>query len=111
MKKYTLLTLSTGISLSLCATPVASAEQNPFFAKPIAQNKDAPLESDHSANSDQLNTDNKKTQTGKCGAGKCSASKGEQGKCGAGKCSATKGEQGKCGTGKCSSDNKKEAPE
>ena len=74
--------LGTTFAISLSASPVINAADNPFAAN-------------------QLTNGGYEVAEGKCGEGKCGDSKGEEGKCGEGKCGDKKEGEGKCGEGKC----------
>ena len=86
--------LGTTFAISLSASPVVNAADNPFSAT-------------HLSNGYMVADSNE----GKCGEGKC-GDKGEEGKCGdkeaegkcgEGKCGEKKEAEGKCGEGKCGS--------
>ncbi len=98
------LAAATSFAVSLAASPLASAAENPFSM------------TEHSsgymvADAHEGNCGGKGDGEGKCGEGKCGEkkAKGEgEGKCGEGKCGKGKGDhgdkkggEGKCGEGKC----------
>jgi uncharacterized low-complexity protein len=92
MKKLTLkpvaAALGTTFAVSLAASPVAGAADNPFALNELAGGY---MVADHGAE-------------GKCGEGKCGEGKDEgkdekEGKCGEGKCGDSKDEgEGACGS-------------
>ncbi|HSR63246.1 MAG TPA: hypothetical protein VLN56_07565 [Gammaproteobacteria bacterium] len=79
--------LGTTFVVSMAASPVANAADNPFQMNELS--------------SGYMIAD---SHEGKCGdkgeEGKC-GDKGEEGKCGEGKCGDKKESEGKCGEGKC----------
>jgi len=81
--------LGTSFLVSMAASPVASAAENPFSATVLG-------ESGYMVAGDA---------EGKCGEGKCGEgeAKDAEGKCGEGKCGEgeAKDAEGKCGEGKC----------
>ncbi|MEQ8290512.1 MAG: hypothetical protein RIB78_12400 [Gammaproteobacteria bacterium] len=81
--------LGTGFAVTLAASPMANAAENPFAANEFSNGY--MVAADHGE--------------GKCGEGKCGEKEGE-GKCGEkegeGSC-GEKGSEGKCGEGKCGS--------
>ncbi|MEE8264406.1 MAG: hypothetical protein V3R40_04035 [Gammaproteobacteria bacterium] len=94
--------IGTTFAVSLAASPLASAEENPFS---MTQFSSGYMVADHGG---------EKGAEGKCGEGKCGeGKKAEEGKCGEGKCGEGKkaegekkveGEkkaEGQCGEGKC----------
>jgi uncharacterized low-complexity protein len=88
--------IGTTFAVSLAASPLASAEQNPFS---MTQFSSGYMVAEHGGEKDV---------EGKCGEGKCGeGKKAEEGKCGEGKCGEGKkagGEKkadGQCGEGKC----------
>jgi uncharacterized low-complexity protein len=87
--------LGTTFAISLTASPIINAAENPFAATEFSNGYMV-------------------AEEGKCGEGKCGDKKGEEGKCGdkmgeEGKCGDKKAEgscgdkkeEGKCGEGKC----------
>ena len=89
-KKPLAIAMGATFAAALSASPVASADSNPFGMQ------------DLSGGYMQL-------AEGKCGEGKCGEDKAKkEGKCGEGKCGGTKAteeaktmKEGKCGEGKC----------
>ncbi len=81
--------LGTTFAISLSASPVVNAADNPFTATQIGNGYMVAEHGDGEG----------KCGEGKCGEGKC-GDKGGEGKCGEGKCGDKKAE-GKCGEGKC----------
>jgi len=83
-KKPLAIAMGATFAAALSASPVASADSNPFGMQ------------DLSGGYMQL-------AEGKCGEGKCGEGKSKkEGKCGEGKCGEGKSEkEGKCGEGKC----------
>jgi uncharacterized low-complexity protein len=82
------IALGTTFALSLAASPIVGAADNPFSVTPQSSGY--------------------MVAEGGCGEGKCGGEGGEEGKCGEGKCGEGKcgeggGEEGKCGEGKCGS--------
>jgi len=93
-KKTTLkpiaVALGTTFAVSLAASPVVNAAENPFSMTELPNGY--MVAGEHGE--------------GKCGEGKCGdKKKGEgkcgEGKCGEGKCGDKKKSEGKCGEGKC----------
>ena len=83
------VTLGTTFAVTLAASPLASASENPFSV--------TTFESGYMVAGDA---------EGKCGEGKCGGDKEAEGKCGGdkeaeGKCGGDKEAEGKCGEGKC----------
>ena len=76
--------LGTTFAISLTASPIINAADNPFAAN-------------------QLTNGGYEVAEGKCGEGKCGDKKEGEGKCGEGKCGDKKEGEGKCGEGKCGS--------
>jgi uncharacterized low-complexity protein len=80
--------LGTTFAVTLAASPVVNAADNPFGMNEFSNGY---MVAGH--------------EEGKCGEGKCGDKGGEEGKCGEGKCGdkgSEKGsEEGKCGEGKC----------
>ncbi len=83
--------LGTTFVVSLAASPIANAAENPFSMNAVESGYMVAAE-------------------GNCGEGKCgdkkdaegkSGDKKAEGKCGEGKCGDKKKEEGKCGEGKC----------
>ena len=72
-------------AVSLAASPLANAAENPFSAVELTTGY---MVADSHAE-------------GKCGEGKCGESKGKEGKCGEGKCGESKGDDAKGAEGKC----------
>ena len=81
--------LGTTFAVTLAASPLANAAENPFSVTAFE--------------SGYMVADG---HEGKCGEGKCGGDKDEaEGKCGEGKCGGDKAEaEGKCGEGKCGGD-------
>lgn len=75
------IALGTTFALSLAASPLVSAADNPFTVTPQSSGY--------------------MVAEGGCGEGKCGGEGGEEGKCGEGKCGEGGGEEGKCGEGRC----------
>ncbi|MFZ2451232.1 MAG: hypothetical protein WAW36_12010 [Methylovulum miyakonense] len=100
-KKTLTLTFGGIIATALTASPIASADNNPFGMKEISS-------ATMVAEANQAGTE--KTREGKCGEGKCGAEKAKkaaestekatEGKCGAGKAGADKMQEGSCGGNK-----------
>ncbi|MEE2983987.1 MAG: hypothetical protein VX929_11900 [Pseudomonadota bacterium] len=96
-KKYHLKPIAAALgatfAVTLAASPLANANDNPFSATAFT--------------SGYMVAD---SHEGKCGEGKCGegkAAKEKEGKCGEGKCGEGKAAQekeGKCGEGKCGED-------
>jgi uncharacterized low-complexity protein len=86
--------LGTTFLVSMAASPIASAVDNPFSASVLGQ-------------SGYMVAEAEKEAEGKCGEGKCGESKGDkdaEGKCGEGMCGESKSDkdaEGKCGEGMC----------
>ena len=76
--------LGATFAVTLAASPIANAADNPFSA---VEFQSGYMVADGHAE-------------GKCGEGKCGESKGGEGKCGEGKCGESKGGEGKCGESK-----------
>ncbi len=99
MKKSKLLSLGTGLAVSLLA--VTNAHANPFQAEALTMGYD----------NNGYEIQKTAGEDGKCGAGNCSDDKGKakdkakdkEGHCGGEK----KDRDGKCGEGKCGADKKK----
>ena len=104
--------LGTTFAVSLMASPIAGAGENPFNMTPLS--------------SGYMVADHEKEAEGKCGEGKATGQeegKGQseeehgkdtsaEGKCGEGKCGEKrKAHEGKCGEGKCGEGKKKEESE
>ena len=89
-KKPLAIAMGATFAAALSASPVASADSNPFGMQ------------DLSGGYMQL-------AEGKCGEGKCGEDKAKkEGKCGEGKCGEDKAKkEGKCGEGKCGEDKMK----
>ena len=91
--------LGTTFVVSLAASPVANAADNPFSINVFSSGYEVA----------EGNCGDKKEGEGKCGdkgdaEGKCGDKEKEEGKCGEGKCGEKKEkEEGKCGEGKCGS--------
>jgi uncharacterized low-complexity protein len=99
--------LGTTFAISLSASPIVNAADNPFSATQLSNGymvADA-----HEGKCGEGKCGDKKKEEGKCGEGKCGDKKAEgscgdkkeEGKCGEGKCGDKKKEEGKCGEGKC----------
>ena len=88
-KKPLAIAMGATFAAALSASPVASADTNPFGMQ-------------------NLSGGYMQLAEGKCGEGKCGGDKGMEGKCGEGKCGGDKGMEGKCGEGKCGGDKGKE---
>jgi len=88
-KKPLAIAMGATFAAALSASPVASADTNPFGMQ-------------------NLSGGYMQLAEGKCGEGKCGGDKGKEGKCGEGKCGGDKGKEGKCGEGKCGGDKGKE---
>ena len=78
------VTLGTTFAVTLAASPLASASENPFSV--------TTFESGYMVTGDA---------EGKCGEGKCGGDKEAEGKCGGDKEAEGKCGEGKCGEGKC----------
>ena len=91
--------LGTTFAISLAASPVVNAADNPFSATGFSNGYMVA----------EGNCGDKKTEEGKCGdkkmkteEGKCGNKMDPEGKCGEGKCGEKKkAHEGKCGEGKC----------
>ncbi len=81
--------LGTTFAISLTASPIINAADNPFAANQLTNGGYEVAEG--------------KCGEGKCGEGKCGDKKEGEGKCGEGKCGDKKEGEGKCGEGKCGS--------
>ncbi len=90
------IALGTSFAITLAASPVANAAENPFSATEFSNGYMVVAESGEGHGEGEGSCGE-----GKCGEGKCGEGKGEEGKCGEGKCGEGKGEEGKCGEGKC----------
>ena len=88
-KKPLAIAMGATFAAALSASPVASADTNPFGMQ-------------------NLSGGYMQLAEGKCGEGKCGGDKGKEGKCGEGNCGGDKGMEGKCGEGKCGGDKGKE---
>ena len=80
--------LGTTFAVTLAASPIVNAADNPFSV--------TTFESGYMVAGDT---------EGKCGEGKCGGDKEAEGKCGEGKCGGDKEAEGKCGEGKCGGDH------
>jgi uncharacterized low-complexity protein len=89
--------LGTTFAISLTASPVINAADNPFAANQLTNGGYEVAE----GKCGEGKCGDKKAEEGKCGEGKCGDKKAEEGKCGEGKCGDKKAEEGKCGEGKC----------
>ncbi|GJM04649.1 MAG: hypothetical protein DHS20C09_06400 [marine bacterium B5-7] len=93
------IALGTTFAISLSASPVVNAADNPFNMTDLGSGY---MVAEEGSCGD-------KKEEGKCGEGKCGDKKAEgscgdkkaEGKCGEGKCGDKKKEEGKCGEGKC----------
>jgi len=95
--------LGTTFAVSLAASPVANAAENPFSMTELS-NGGYMVAGEHGegkCGEGKGKCGDKKKGEGKCGEGKCGDKKKGEGKCGEGKCGDKKKGEGKCGEGKC----------
>jgi len=91
--------LGTTFAISLTASPIINAADNPFAANQLTNGGYEVAE----GKCGEGKCGDKKEGEGKCGEGKCGDKKEGEGKCGEGKCGDKKEGEGKCGEGKCGS--------
>jgi uncharacterized low-complexity protein len=105
--------LGTTFAISLAASPVVNAAENPFSATAyesgymVAEGKCGEGKCGEGKDAEGKCGEGKEAE-GKCGEGKdaegkCGEGKEAEGKCGEGKCGEGKEAEGKCGEGKCGS--------
>ncbi len=80
--------LGATFAVSLLASPMSQAADNPFTMTDHGKGYMVAAEHEHE---------------GSCGEGKCGDDKKAEGKCGEGKCGDKEEAEGKCGEGKCGS--------
>ena len=91
--------LGTTFAVSLSASPITLAAENPFALNDLSSGYMVAEEGKCGEGKC-----GEKEGEGKCGEGKCGEGKDKgEGKCGEGKCGEKEGE-GKCGEGKCGED-------
>ncbi len=86
--------LGTTFAISLTASPIINAAENPFAANQLTNGGYMVAEEGKCGDKKGEGSCGDKKEEGKCGEGKCGDKKAE-GKCG------DKKEEGKCGEGKC----------
>ncbi len=93
--------LGTTFAISLTASPIINAADNPFAANQLTNGGYQVAEG--KCGEGKCGDEKKAEKEGKCGEGKCGEEKKaeKEGKCGEGKCGDKKKEEGKCGEGKC----------
>ena len=92
--------LGTTFAVTLAASPLANAAENPFSITTLESGY--MVAGDHEGKCGEGKCGGDKEAEGKCGEGKCGGDKEAEGKCGEGKCGGDKEEaEGKCGEGKC----------
>ena len=88
-KKPLAIAMGATFAAAMAASPVASADTNPFGMQ-------------------EMQSGYLQVAEGKCGEGKCGGKAKGEGKCGEGKCGGDKAKgEGKCGEGKCGGDKGK----
>ncbi len=97
--------LGTTFAVTLAASPLANAAENPFSVTSFDSGYMVAGDTEGKCGEGKCGGD-KAEGEGKCGEGKCGGDKAEgEGKCGEGKCGGDKAEgEGKCGEGKCGGD-------
>lgn len=102
--------LGTTFVVSLAASPVANAADNPFSMNVFTSGYEVAEGNcgDKMEGEGKCGEEKKEEKEGKCGEGNCGENKetgkDKEGKCGEGKCGEKKEKkEGKCGEGKCGS--------
>ncbi|MFK8067243.1 MAG: hypothetical protein AB8D52_03265 [Gammaproteobacteria bacterium] len=92
--------MGTAFAVSLAASPLANATENPFGMSELS-NGYMVADGHAEGKCGEGKCGEAKEAEGKCGEGKCGEAKEAEGKCGEGKCGEAKEAEGKCGEGKC----------
>ena len=106
-RKPLAMAIGSAFAVSLMASPIVSAEQNPFSMNELSSGYQVAEKGKEGSCGEGKCGGKKSSKEGSCGEGKCGGKKSsKEGSCGdkkgkEGSCGDKKGKEGSCGEGKC----------